>query len=451
MLLACLLSIASRPAGYSAAVWLTNALLIGLLLRNPGLARRPLTWLLAFAAYCAADRLTGSSWPVTLGMNASNMLGVATGWWLLQGPGRGVLGFTHQRALLIFIAGSSAAALASALPGALVSQWMFATPAWQNFVMWLSSELYNLLLLLPPMLAAPRGWPWQWPWRQLFAAMPSRSAAPLLALLASEMLATLIGGPGMLGFSVPALIWCAMAYGIFPTTLLNLLLCTWKTAVVALGALHFGLDQWVAVTSFRIGIALLTLAPLAVAIIDRMRSQALQQLQQAVDYDDLTGALSRRTLLQRSHRQLRRISREGASVAILLLDLDHFKQINDRHGHAQGDAVLRAFAALVRAQLRPDDLFGRTGGEEFVLFLPRTTDTQALQVIDRLRAQLRAHPLALPSGASLHITFSAGLRSAAPPLPEEHLEQLLSQADAALYQAKAAGRDQVCCFQLAMD
>ena len=440
---ACLIGIASRPAGYSASVWVSNALLIGLLLRNPALARRPATWLLALAAYLAADLATGARGQVALAMNACNLAGVAAGWRFLAREGQAVLGFTRQRSVLQLLAGCAVAALASALPGAVVTQHLFATRLETAFLMWLSSEAYNLLLILPVVLAAPQGWFWQWDLRRLPAGLPSRSPWPLLALLASEALASAIDGPGVLGFSVPALVWCAMAYGIFPTTLLNLLLCSWKTAVFALGAFSFVPDQLAAVASFRIGIALLSLAPLAVAVSQQLRTQTLARLQRAVHYDDLTGALSRPTLMERATRQIQRLQHEGAPVSVLLIDLDHFKQINDRHGHAQGDAVLRDFSALVQSQLRPDDLFGRVGGEEFALILPRTSAAQAHAVAERLRVLLRQSPMPLPSGAELALTFSAGLRSAEPPTPQDSLEQLLAQADAALYQAKAEGRDQL--------
>lgn len=449
VLIACLLSIASRPAGYSAAVWLSNALLIGLLLRNPPLARLPGTWLLAFAAYCAADLLVGSSWAITLGLNTANLCAVAAGWYYFSRPRSAVLGLRRQRAIVQLIAGSLLAAAVGAVPGSLISHWAFHTPLWETLLMWLSSELYDMLLVLPLLLVAPRGWFWQWQPRQLLAAMPSHSITPLLALIVSEAVATALNGPGVLGFSVPALIWCALAYGVFPTTVLNFLLCTWKTVVIAQGTLNFLPDELPAVASFRIGIALISLAPLAVALTDRMRTQTLARLQQTVNYDDLTGALSRRTLMERGHQYLRHLASKNAPAVVLLLDLDHFKRINDTHGHAQGDAVLRAFAAQVRAQLRPEDLFGRIGGEEFVLLLPRTSAAQALQVIARLRAQLRAQPLQLPTGESLIVAFSAGLRSATPVATDDDLEHLLSQADTALYQAKAAGRDRVHSYETA--
>lgn len=444
--IACLLGIASRPAGYSAAIWPANAVLLGLLVRNPGWARSPAAWLYLLAAYMAADLLTGAPWLRALGMTTANLLGVGAGWLYLRRHAAAVIGFTRGRAVLALAVGSTLAALGSALPGTPVVLWAFPSPPWTAFLMWLTSEMYNLLLFLPLVLAAPPGWPWQWDGAKLLRPLRRAGPAPLLTLLACETLAFVIGGPGMLGFSVPAMIWCAFAYGVFPVTVLNLLVCSWKTAVVALGAMDaisFLPDQLATVTSLRLGIALLSLAPLAVAVTHQLRSDALRQLQQAVDHDHLTGALSRGNLMERGSRLVQRMHQQRAPVAVLLMDLDHFKRINDSYGHAQGDAVLREFAGLVLHSLRPQDLFGRIGGEEFALVLPGTAASHAQLIGERLRIQLREHPFALPGGGTLQVTLSLGLHAVHPPGPGDSLERLLALADSALYQAKAGGRDQL--------
>ena len=440
---ACLLGIASRPAGYSAAIWPANAVLLGLLLRNPSWARGPTAWICALVGYLTADMLTGAPWLRALGMNGANLLGVAAGWLFFRPYAASIVGFTRQRAVLTLLAGSSVAALGSALPATPVMQWAFASQAWTDMLMWLSSEMYNLLLFLPLVLAAPRGWFWQWDWARLLRPLRQAGVAPLLALLACEALAYFVNGPGMLGFAVPALVWCAMAYGVFPITVLNLLVCSWKTAVAALDTISFLPDQLAAVTSFRLGMALLSLAPLAVAVAHQLRSQTLSQLQQAVDHDHLTGALSRRKLMEQGARLVQRLHQQGAPVAVLLMDLDHFKRINDSHGHAQGDTVLREFAALVQRNLRPQDLFGRIGGEEFALILPATAASHAQLIGERLRIQLRDYPFRLHDGSALQVTLSVGLHATEPPSQQHSLERLLAWADAALYQAKALGRDQV--------
>lgn len=440
---ACLLGIASRPAGYSAAVWPANAMLLGLLLRNSSWALSPATWLCALGAYLAADVLTGAPWLRALGMNGANMLGVLAGWLVLRRHAPTIVGFARQRSVLMVLVGGTVAALGSALPAAPVMQWAFAAPLSASLLMWLSSETYDMVVFLPLMLAAPRGWVWQWNYAQLLQPVRQGGVAPLLALLACEALAYYVNGPGMLGFSVPALVWCAMRYGVFPITVLNLLVCSWKTALAAMDAISFVPVQLLPVTSLRLGIALLSLAPLAVAVAHQLHSETLRKLEQAVNFDHLTGALSRRSLMEQGSRLVQRLHHEASPVAVLLMDLDNFKQINDRHGHAQGDTVLREFASLVLHSLRPLDLFGRIGGEEFALILPNTTAAQARMIGERLRAQLHEYPFMARSGNRLAVTMSAGLHAAQPPGPHDSLEHLMAQADSALYQAKAAGRDRV--------
>jgi diguanylate cyclase (GGDEF)-like protein len=126
-----------------------------------------------------------------------------------------------------------------------------------------------------------------------------------------------------------------------------------------------------------------------------------------------------------------------------MLDLDHFKLVNDTYGHEDGDRVLRHLAEIAQAQLREDDVACRYGGEEFVLLLRDTTGMAARVVANRLRANLAAQPIALgPKNELRHITFSAGV-SAADERNAYNADDMVSRADAALYRAKRSGRNRV--------
>lgn len=167
---------------------------------------------------------------------------------------------------------------------------------------------------------------------------------------------------------------------------------------------------------------------------DVSRRKALeQQLLHLATTDPLTQALNRRAFEERALQALQRSQRQNLPLCLALLDLDHFKRVNDHHGHATGDAVLREFSALCREQARATDLFARFGGEEFVLLLPDSHLDAAAQGLERLRVNLAENDL-----QGLRIRVSIGL---AEWLPGETLEQLLQRADTALYSAKAAGRD----------
>ena len=124
----------------------------------------------------------------------------------------------------------------------------------------------------------------------------------------------------------------------------------------------------------------------------------------------------------------------------MILDLDHFKQINDRYGHSGGDLVLCEFARRARASIREVDFIGRYGGEEFVILLPETVAETSLQVAERLRAAVEREPVLLP-GEALHVTVSIGVSRKDEHTPD--LETLVARADQALYIAKYRGRNRV--------
>ncbi|MDM4764749.1 sensor domain-containing diguanylate cyclase [Pelomonas sp. SE-A7] len=163
--------------------------------------------------------------------------------------------------------------------------------------------------------------------------------------------------------------------------------------------------------------------------------------------DALTGVHNRRYF---EHRQMVEISlaiRYRHPLACMFLDVDHFKRINDGHGHGAGDAVLRQMGQLIQGQLRLGDTIARWGGEEFVVLLPRTHAAHAAEIAERIRVAIAARPLPLPGGGSLPVTASIGVAMLRidPKLREPRLiaEGLLKQADQALYAAKEGGRNRV--------
>ncbi|MDD2546574.1 MAG: GGDEF domain-containing protein [Burkholderiaceae bacterium] len=160
------------------------------------------------------------------------------------------------------------------------------------------------------------------------------------------------------------------------------------------------------------------------------------ELENLITHDMLTNALTRRTLFERGHAELARSQRNGHPVSALMMDLDHFKNVNDQHGHLVGDAVLRDFALRAMAQLRPADLLGRYGGEEFVVLLTETALDQARLVAERIRTSSSADPQLPPC------TVSIGVATLAPGQPAS-FDALINQADAALYQAKHRGRNRI--------
>jgi diguanylate cyclase (GGDEF)-like protein len=160
--------------------------------------------------------------------------------------------------------------------------------------------------------------------------------------------------------------------------------------------------------------------------------------------DELTGIHNRRFFFPEAHAALASAVRHRQAFAVLMVDLDHFKQINDLHGHGMGDKVLQITAALLKGQTREGDIIARFGGEEFVMALPHTDLDGARQLADRVLMSLRSLAFS-SSGKTLRVTTSigiSGLTGQESPDRPDLLESLLRQADQALYYSKAHGRDQ---------
>lgn len=175
----------------------------------------------------------------------------------------------------------------------------------------------------------------------------------------------------------------------------------------------------------------------------RQATEALQaklvETEQLARTDALTGIRNRRDVLEAGERELRLAVRSGSPLSVVVFDVDLFKQVNDTYGHAEGDRVLRGIAACVSGMIRATDLLGRTGGEEFILFLPNTTSGEAVYLADRIRLEVER---SVTVGERQHATISMGVATACNGT-ESRLDDLLAMADRALYRAKANGRNRV--------
>ena len=181
--------------------------------------------------------------------------------------------------------------------------------------------------------------------------------------------------------------------------------------------------------------ALFTVA-LVVGLILMAGDRLREVFEHSASHDSLTNALARRTLRLAGEQELERCRRHGHSMALLMLDIDHFKAVNDTHGHQTGDHVLVDFVVRITPLLRSHDKLGRFGGEEFVVLLPETTQEEAIVVSERIRAAV-AYPIdGLPP-----ITVSIGVASNRP--DDAQIDVLLGRADRALYKAKAEGRNRI--------
>ncbi len=433
---------AFRSAGLLAAIWPTSAILLGAMVRWPELAS-PSGWLMTAVGLTVAEGTTAGVFMPALWMAVADFVAVVTGYRLflrLEPADRRLerpMSLLHL--VVVVVAVSAAAGVVGVMGNPIHSR---GNPL-SGWGVWLASDLVIYLAILPVILTLPGGVP------RLVERRRSRSAvhvdrerlAPLLALVASCAAGLFIGGPGAIAFPVPALLWCALTYSLFATAALSLLFSLWTLGAISLGHIVGFVDHESqhSLMSIRLGVSMIALAPITVASVMAARNVLLLSLQHHATHDPLTGLLNRRAFADQSAMLLAAAARARQPVAALMLDIDHFKKINDTYGHTTGDLVLGLFAATLRSCLRDEDVLGSLGGEEFAVLLSGCTEAQAESVAERVRAAFEAAAVDLYDGRRVMATVSIGLAAAeAPPWA---VEWLVNRADKALYAAKSAGRN----------
>ena len=433
--LAALAGSLSRPTGFLAAFWPANAVLAGLLLRNAMLGR--VTVLLAAAAgYMAAAALVGDGLRAAALMTLANIVSAATVAALLATNNDGGCALSRpQDVLSLLIVGAVGSAIGAILGGAALMQ-MLPSNYFDGWSAWFAAELVNYLALMPVVLS--------WPTGRIQFEVARSQFAPAAALAAAMVLSLVVPHPIAIAFPVPALIWCALSLPMVATAIMVMIYSGLAMLGIKLGLFGFGLDSDLAgssITAIHLGIALIALGPVVVASANVERRRQMEQLTRLARYDALTGALTRRAFEEEGQALLQAVVAEQATVAVLLVDADHFKQVNDNHGHMAGDRVLIAIAAAIRASIRQGDVFGRIGGEEFALVLPRITRQEAAGVADRMREAVDNLVIVLDSNHIQHVTLSVGVAFAPGGAPE--IFEMVSLADRAMYDAKRAGRNRI--------
>lgn len=440
VLAACLFGIYTRPADFLATLWPANAILLAMLIRIPG-AARPAGWVFAAIGYIAADLMTGSSPVMTLVLTAANLFGVAVGYAVhLRHPDK--IRSLREPVSVLWLAFVAAAAAASAgLFGMLANPLLFQRSMATGWSFWFATEFVNYVTILPVLLSAPPLATLAERWRSSRLSSRGTDILPVLAVMAAGGAAALIGGAGSVAFPVPALLWCAIVYPIFPTAVLMLISGVWTLAAVSTGLVgsQFVPDSDMDLVSIRLGISLVALAPIMLASVMQSRNELLARLHYMAMHDPLTGARNRDSF--RAAAQLALDKDRDGTFALMMVDLDHFKAVNDRFGHAAGDRALVWFGEHARGCLRPGDILGRMGGEEFAILAPGCDEQDAAGLAERIRAMVSA-PIPMGNGASLVVTASIGLLVVRPG-DGRSIDELLPEADKLLYAAKRNGRDRV--------
>lgn len=437
VLLASLLGIWTRPVGFLATIWPANAVMLGMLVRFPA-AATPLGWMASAVGFMTADLLTGASFLRALILNAANLIGVAAAYHLVYARlDQSITRLRHPESMLYLLLAAALGGAAAGAVGGIANPLLFNGGVIEGWTFWFVTESMNYITILPIILTFPqRGLPLRF--RSISELSRHHNVKPGLALLLSCLVAVLVGGQGAIAFPVPALMWCGLTYSLFFTSILTLLFGCWSLTATSFGLLPNLAFQSgeMAVISLRMGISLVAIGPIMLASVMAARNDLQSRLEYLASHDQLTSAMNRAAFRAA-------VSAFGPStnpVSLLLVDLDHFKQVNDTFGHAAGDEVLIIFARRARACLRSQDLFGRIGGEEFAVLIPGCGADEAVAVAERIRRALADEPVLLRSGRTIGVTVSIGIATAT---SVTDVDPLFLEADHALYAAKHGGRNRV--------
>ncbi|WP_180115673.1 GGDEF domain-containing protein [Acinetobacter sp. YH12140] len=447
ILCCCLIGIFTRPLSYLAIFWPANAVLLALFLRFPKLSNLG-GWLGAFTGYMLADLVTGNYFQLTLFLTFSNLTNSMVSLFFMryfqvnyQNYNKG---FTFLTMIVIIACGGC-------LAGALFA--IFTVPYIPNtfmstdrlsidFGMWWITEILNALIILPLILSFPKLADLKLHFKdRRHQSFQINKIFPAIAVVFCVFLTAVSTGPGAILYPLAALIWAALTYRLFTLSLIN--------AVVIL-ATYYNLNAFYlhdsslaylsTAISVRIGLAMLILSPLILCIISRNRHELYKEVLYLANHDSLTHAMNRRYFFEQGELYLQ--NQIQLNFSIIMIDIDHFKKLNDQYGHYVGDQVLQEFSSVVRKNLRETDLFARIGGEEFSVLLTNIAAAEAQGIAERIRKVVETTPIFIDEQNTIYITVSIGLiHQSLPNAPS--LQSMINQADQALYQAKELGRNQV--------
>ncbi|ELY3983217.1 diguanylate cyclase [Cronobacter muytjensii] len=416
--------------------WPLNAVMAAVFARYPWL-NRPGYYAICYVAMLAYDAMTTSWGSASLLINFSNMVFIVTVAQLLVRDKRRGHALSRPINALRLFNYCLVAALLCAFFGATGSLGVNDQGFLPLLCDWFSEQFSTGVLLMPWILTLTRP---SWP-----ARVQPEQLWPLLALAASLAASVVIGGAGCLAFPVAALIWCAVRYPLNVTCFLTLCTGVLQIILVSNGIIEISsakLSLGSQMFSARLGVATIAICPAIVAVSVSAINDLLAQISRRANYDHLTGVWSRSGLYETLARDDTNPSLAGQPLCVMLMDLDHFKSINDNHGHECGDAVLAAFGKKLRKLAGEEGRVARMGGEEFVVVCPGMTLERACVLAETIRQQVAGEAVIF-GDQTLHISVSIGLGYDAAPRDSvsETFNRLMRQADGLLYQSKRQGRN----------
>lgn len=443
--IAALIGIFTRPLAYSAFFWPANPIFLGLLLRYPKMRTASALWG-AFAGYMLADLITGNTLALTFILTMTNFVAVLSTLMILLFI-QARLKYFQDGALIIYpyvfalICGTFLGALFAINTIPYVPHTFMSTKQlFVDFSNWWSGEFFNAIIILPLVLSFPK----LLEIKKFIKNKRAESfnffdALPFAAVMLSMILTHTYYGPGALLYPLATLVWAASVYNLFNISIINSFVCLILYHSVSFLYLHDATNSFLTeIISIRIGLSILGLATIILCIISQNRKLLFNEVYYLANHDSLTETMNRRSFIQLTERALE--GKKYKKACFLMLDIDHFKKLNDSYGHYAGDIVLRKFADLVKENLRTEDLFCRHGGEEFVVFLSNVDKIEAQLIAERIRLQLSKTYIDIHQAEPIKITVSIGISYTTIPATN-NLQQLINLADKALYQAKEKGRN----------
>lgn len=444
----------SRQAGNIATLWPPNGVLVAALL----LARQP-RWgqiLLAGAiGSIAANLLNNSSIVAALSITTANLIEALIAGTIIRRwcGGRGL--FYHSSDVIVLIAASVAAAVAAGLVSASTAALLADAPFQRIFIKWVLGDVLGLLVVMPIAVIAHdviKFGP------DLMMSRGSQLEAGLLLgmVLAVSLIVYSPNMPAIQYLVMPAVLLTSFRLGPLGAALATVIVAIVGSlgTVMSATAVASAPDAiTLRVFNFQLNLAVLFLTALPIGSAMAQRAQLQQDLLDEKDradrfaeamaslanVDDLTGLNTRRSFLEQLDLMAAEAAMRRTPLTLAMIDIDYFKPVNDRFGHAVGDALLTAIGAACRSAVRSDDVIGRLGGEEFAMLMPFTDQPTAYRIVDRLRDAVSRIAIPTRDGQSVSVTISVGLAT----FTDQQIDQLLLDADRALYHAKERGRNRI--------
>ncbi|WP_354062462.1 diguanylate cyclase [Devosia sp. 2618] len=436
------LSVVTRQIFSLSSLWLPNAALLALFVLRPDF-RTILSWLAATAGYLLGDQFGGTPFLESLLLTSANLLGVAMGGTAIVRLGLDKRGLNRPMDAMALLAALVAAAAGSAAVGTIAGPFLFDMHPLAAAFFWFSSELSFYIAIVPTIMTLVPNTEWRLTSEAPHIGSNSGKISAFVVLFASLVSIHLWGHMGAMVFPVPALMLIAVQFAPPVALSVSSLVCVWMLLAVPMGFIPLSapISGTDATASFRLGIAMVATTTIVVAAVNAAWARANARLEVLATRDMLSGLLNRRTFFEQA-RQLVQRARKEQDLAVLMIDIDHFKRVNDLNGHAAGDKVIAETGRMLISALPANAILGRLGGEEFAAIFPvRSKDQKsALHFADHVCQQARLMTIATVDGRVIHVAVSVG--ATVQPLATA-IDDALATADTALYAAKQSGRDRV--------